>query len=107
VDSTNSSSDSGEATNDEPRMVRIVEYGDEARYVYEFPERSSRVNVEHDLAKRVFRIMESNGRTAVFRDEPVRFLVVARSPQTGETMPVMRYGEPEYLYLCREERQRG
>ena len=57
--------------------------------------------------KHVFRVAEPDGKTAVFRDEPVRFLVVARDPQTGEMMPVMKRGEPEYLYLCREDRERG
>ena len=48
-----------------------------------------------------------SGKTAVFRDEPVRFLVAMRNPKTGETLPSPQYGEPEHLYLCREERERG
>ena len=30
-----------------------------------------------------------------------------RNPKTGETLPSPQYGEPEHLYLCREERERG
>jgi hypothetical protein len=44
----------------------------------------------------------------VFRDEAVRFLVAEPDPETGELDPVVNYrGEPKYLYLCREERERG
>ena len=107
MDSTNSSSDSGQGANEEPLGWSGSSSMGMRRVMFTNSPRSPRVKVEHDRETRVFRIVESNGRTAVFRDEPVRFLVVVRSPQTGETMPVMRYGEPEYLYLCREERQRG
>jgi hypothetical protein len=79
----------------------------EEAYVYGFSGHTPRLNVEHDPEKRVFRITGADGKVSVFRDEPVRFLVATRDPRTGETMPALRYGEPEYLYLCREERERA
>ena len=90
----------------EPHLVSVASDGGATHYVYEFPQRPPRVQVEHDREMRVFRIAQSDGTTSAFRDEPVRFLVAVRNPQTGEVSPMLRYGEPEYLLLCREERER-
>jgi hypothetical protein len=46
-----------------------------------------------------------DGKTEVFRDNPTRHLSVVPDPQTGEMKPVMKYGRPTYLWLCREERE--
>ena len=59
----------------------------------------------HDLEKRVFLLTGPDGKTEVFRDNPTRYLSVAPDPQTGEMKPVMKYGRPTYLWLCREERE--
>jgi hypothetical protein len=107
MDLTSSSGNGGRGAAEEAQLVSVSEHDGTTRDTYAFPERAPRLNVEHDPEKRLFRVAQSDGTTAFFRDEPVRFLVVARNPQTGDVMPVMRYGEPEYLYLCREERERG
>ncbi len=46
-----------------------------------------------------------DGKTEYFRDSPVRFLVVEPDPRTGELKPAIRMGRPEYIYLCREDRE--
>ncbi len=60
---------------------------------------------EHDLAKGLFVVTGQNGAVAVFRDKPTRYLAVAPNPKTGEMEPVLKYGEPWYVWLCREERE--
>ncbi len=77
----------------------MTETGGGTRYVYAFPERPPRLNVEHDREKGVFRVAQPDGTTDVFRDEPIRFLVATRNPRTGETMPMLRYGELGVLVL--------
>ena len=105
MDSSHPSPERAQVLAGEARLVSVTETGGGTRYVYAFPERPPRVNVEHDREKRVFRVAQPDGTTDVFRDEPIRFLVATRNPQTSETMPMLRYGEPEYLYLCREEKE--
>ena len=60
---------------------------------------------EHDTQKGIFRLTWADGEVEVFRDRPARHLVVAPDPETGEMKPVVRRGRPEYLYLCREDRE--
>ncbi len=60
---------------------------------------------EHDPEKGIFRIRWSDGDVEVFRDKPVRYLVVEPDDQTGELKPVVKRGCPTYLYLAREERE--
>jgi hypothetical protein len=49
-----------------------------------------------------------DGKGETFRDNPVRFLVVAPDPQTGKVRPVTTHrGAPLYLWLCREEVEKG
>jgi hypothetical protein len=57
---------------------------------------------EHDEAKRVFRVSEPNGKVTEFHDRAMRFLVVAPDPQTGKLEPVVSWGVPRVMYLCRE-----
>jgi hypothetical protein len=59
----------------------------------------------HDPEKRVLLLSGPDGKTEVFRDNPTRYLSVAPDPETGEMKPVMKYGRPTYLWLCREERE--
>jgi hypothetical protein len=61
--------------------------------------------IEHDREKKLYRITDHDGKTDVFRGEPVRFLVVEPDSKTGELKPVTYGGQPRYLYLCREERE--
>jgi hypothetical protein len=107
MDTTTPARHGGQSVDAEPRLVSVSEDDGATRYVYAFAERPCRVRVEHDRDKRLFRVVGPEGRTSVFRDEPVRFVVVVRDPRTGETMPMLRYGEPEYLDLCPEEREEG
>src|SRR5438874_13815956 len=88
---------------DAPRLLEVIEDQGGTRYIYECPDPPPRVRVDHDEEKRLFRVTGPDGETAVFRDQPVRFLVVEPDPQTGELTPVTRSGEPKYLYVCREE----
>jgi hypothetical protein len=60
---------------------------------------------EHDCQKGIFRLRPSDGEVEAFRDKPVRHLVVEPDAQTGEFRPVVKRGQPTYLYLCREERE--
>jgi hypothetical protein len=60
---------------------------------------------EHDPEKGIFRIRWPDGKVEVFRDKPVRHLVVEPDSETGDMTPVVKYGRPTYLYLCREERE--
>ena len=60
---------------------------------------------EHDREKGIFRITWPDGQVEVFRDKPVRHLVVEPDAQTGEMKPVVQRGRPTYLYLAREERE--
>ena len=60
---------------------------------------------EHDDAKGVFRLTWADGRVEVFRDQPVRHLVLEADAQTGELKPVVRRGSPWFLHLSREERE--
>jgi hypothetical protein len=96
------------SSSDEARLVQIVQRPRGPNvYYYQFPERPARVKVEHDPEKRVIRVIGPEGPPAVFRDQPVRFLVVEPNPQTGEISWVPnRCGEPKHLYLCREEPER-
>jgi hypothetical protein len=61
--------------------------------------------IEHDREKKLYRITDHDGKTDLFRDEPVRFLVVEPDRETGKLKPVTYCGLPHYLYLCREERE--
>jgi hypothetical protein len=60
---------------------------------------------EHDREKGVFRLKSSDGDVEVFRDKPVRYLVVEPDRESGELRPAIKRGHPTYLYLCREERE--
>jgi hypothetical protein len=67
--------------------------------------RTALFDFEHDPAKGIFRIQWPDGETEVFRDKPVRHLVVEPDPETGAMKPDVQRGCPTYLYLCREERE--
>jgi hypothetical protein len=61
---------------------------------------------EHDAEKGIFRLTWANGEVEVFRDRPVRYLVVEPDPRTGQMRPVAaRRDWPMVVYLCREERE--
>jgi hypothetical protein len=45
------------------------------------------------------------GSIEVFRDQPVRHLIVEPDGETGEVMPVVKYVRPTFLYVCREGRE--
>jgi YD repeat-containing protein len=57
---------------------------------------------EHDEPKRVFRVTDPDGKVTEFHDRPVRFLVVVPDPRTGKVGPVISWGVPKVMYLCRE-----
>jgi hypothetical protein len=58
---------------------------------------------EHDWENGIFRIRSPDGRVEVFRDKPVRHLVVEPDAETGEMAPLVKDGRP--TYLCREEHE--
>jgi hypothetical protein len=74
-------------------------------YTYEIPEDPRLFSFAHDRTKCVFIITKRDGSTELFRDNPVRHLVVEPDPQTGELRPMAKCGRPVYLYLCREQRE--
>jgi hypothetical protein len=59
---------------------------------------------EHDPAQGVFRLTWPDGKVEVFRDRPARQLRV-EPDEAGAMKPVVRLGQPVYLYLAREERE--
>ena len=59
----------------------------------------------HDKDKGLFILPWPDGRVERFRDRPARQLMVEPDPETGEMRPVLRYGQPVYVYHCREERE--
>lgn len=74
-------------------------------FVYSFKEESPGFRFTHEQAKGLFVVTDRDGNVVRFRDKPTRFLVVEPDPETGELRPAVKYGEPVYLYLCREERE--
>jgi hypothetical protein len=60
---------------------------------------------EHDGENSNFRIRRPDGGAEVFRDKPVRYLVVEPDAETGGMTPVVEHGQPTCLYLCRAERE--
>ncbi len=63
-----------------------------------------RFHWEHLPEKRLF-ALTADGKTEYWRDNPTRYLVVEPDPATGEIKPVLKWGRPVYLRLCREERE--
>ncbi len=64
--------------------------------------RKPNVEITRDPARRVIKVTGSDGKTALFEDKPVRFLVMDRNPVTKALEPVIIRGEPLYYYLARE-----
>ena len=84
------------------RLVTTFQYDPEGRLVSVEAPTPPGSKWEHDEAKRLFRITEPDGKVTEFHDRFVRFLVVAPDPKTGKPEPVMSWGRPKILYLCRE-----
>jgi hypothetical protein len=74
-------------------------------YSYDFDAPVGSFTFEHDEERRVFRLTDAEGKTAYFRDKPARYLVVEPDSHSGEMRPATKYGEPVYLYLCREDHE--
>ncbi len=49
--------------------------------------------------------LTAEGSTEYWRDNPTRYLVVEPDPTTGKIEPMLRWGRPVRLWLCREERE--
>jgi hypothetical protein len=106
MNSTASRSSSADRRHDEPRPISVADVTYRATtFVYEAPPRTQ-VQVTHDRRKKLFRVTDPRGATAVFQDQPVRFLVVQPDSRTGNMAPVLACGEAKYLYLCREMSER-
>ena len=77
-----------------------------ATYVYSYAlQLAPSFRFEHHKEKRLFVLTWPDGRIERFRDNPARQLMVEPDPETGELRPVIKYGEPVYVYFCREERE--
>ena len=74
-------------------------------YSCEFEPRARSFTFEHDQQKRLFTLTGPDGKTGHFRDTPVKYLMVEPDPETGSMQPVVKYGQPAMIYLCREERE--
>ncbi len=59
----------------------------------------------HDKDKGLFVLTWPDGRVERFRDRPARQLMVEPDRETGAMRPVIKWGQPVYVYLCREERE--
>ena len=77
----------------------------ETRYEYFVEPQTPPFTFEHDKQKRLFILTWPDGKTERFRDNPARQLMVEPDPETGEMRPVIKRGQPVYVYLCREERE--
>ncbi len=55
------------------------------------------------LPERRLFALTADGKTEYWRDNPTRYLVVEPDPTTGTIKPVLKWGRPVYLRLCREE----
>ncbi len=76
------------------------------RYVFSWDEpRAPTFRFEHDKEKKLFVLTWPDGKIERFRDNPAPQLMVEPDPATGELRPVIKHGEPVYVYLCREERE--
>ena len=64
--------------------------------------RKPNVEITRDPARHVIKITGRDGKTALFEDKPIRYLVMDRNPQTKALEPVIIFGEPLYYYLARE-----
>ncbi len=64
--------------------------------------RKPNVEITRDPARRVIKVTGRDGKTALFEDNPTRFLVMDRNPVTRALEPVIIRGEPLYYYLARE-----
>ena len=101
---------SSDSDNDEIRLSEIRELvWDDGprvtRYVFSWDEPGTpSFRCEHDKEKKLFVLTWPDGRVERFRDNPARQLMVEPDPVTGELRPVIKRGEPVYVYLCREER---
>jgi hypothetical protein len=83
----------------DPHLNRVT------TYTYEVSPSPPSFDFVHDRERRVFRLTGPEETTEFFRADPVRYLVVEPDPTSGEMKPVLKYGRPAYLYLCREERE--
>jgi len=79
--------------------IKIATYNDPAE------PHAEQLQFEHDRQNRLFVVTLPDGKTERFRDNPVRHLIVEPDPQSGEMRPVIKHGQPAYLYLSREERE--
>ena len=61
----------------------------------------------HGTQKRLFVLTWPDGKTEHFRDNAARQLMVEPDPdsEAGAMRPVIKRGQPVYVYLCREERE--
>jgi hypothetical protein len=90
------------------RLIIPVDWGhcfETTTYTYSVERRIRPFTFEHDKQKRLFILTWPDGKTEHFRDNPARQLMVEPDPETGEMRPVIKNGEPAYLYTCREERE--
>ena len=88
-----------------PAPVRSEATPGVVTYTYEVCEAPRHFSFAHDRTRGLYVVTGPDGTTELFRDNPVRYLVVEPDPQTGELQPAVKYGRPVYLYLCREQRE--
>jgi hypothetical protein len=101
-----SASEGERATIDIRNMTRLDKAGVTTfTYSYDPDCQVESFNFEHDKEKRVFRLTDAQGNIECFRDNPARYLVVELDPETGGMRPVRKYGKPQFIYLCREDRE--
>ena len=53
----------------------------------------------------MFRLTDAHGNAECFRDKPARYLTVEPDRETAGMRPVRKYGKPQFIYLCREDRE--
>ena len=88
-----------------PEPVRYEAAPGVVTYTYGVREAPRHFSFNHDRTRGLYAVTKPDGTTELFRDNPVRYLVVEPDPQTGELRPAVKYGRPVYLYLCREQRE--
>ncbi len=72
---------------------------------YEVREAPRHFSFDHDRTRGLYVVTQPDGTTELFRDNPVRYLVVEPDPQTGELRAASKDGRPVHVYRWREQRE--
>src|SRR5262249_36978520 len=84
-----------------PDKLRVTTF----TYTFDLHLQNAAFTIDHDTVKGVFRLTDALGNTECVGDKPGRYLIVEPDPQTGGMRAVRKLGQPQFIYLCREDRE--